>query len=113
MSGTVAIEAVVDGHLELDELMILPGITSAAHPCRGGGEIILRAASVEEDAATVPGETGSAFTADGERLGPINRGRRSVPAGAFAITTRRSPGCRRRAPGRCAGQRGTGTLPGK
>ncbi|HJB11469.1 MAG TPA: hypothetical protein H9786_13265 [Candidatus Brachybacterium merdavium] len=87
-NGTVAIEAVVDGHLELDELMILPGITSAAHPCRGGGEIILRAASVEEDAATVPGETGSAFTADGERLGPINRGRRSVPAGAFAITTR-------------------------
>lgn len=34
-SGSVAIETVVHGHLELDELMILPGTTSATYPLQG------------------------------------------------------------------------------
>jgi len=86
--GTVAIDVVSCGRLELDELMILPAITSAAYPLRDGGELILRAASTASTAETIPGETGSAYGADGTRLGPVNRGRRELSAGTIAITRR-------------------------
>lgn len=86
--GTVAIDVVSDGQLEFDELMILPAITSAAYPVHDGGQIILRAASADAKAATVPGETGSAFSSDGKRIGPINRGRRALPSGTFSLTRR-------------------------
>ncbi|WP_394216432.1 hypothetical protein [Brachybacterium vulturis] len=82
----VAIEAVSEGRMELDELMLLPAVTTAEFPTERGRTVTLYVASADAEAATVPGETGSAYRADGTRVGPVTRGRRSVPEGAFAIT---------------------------
>lgn len=87
-AGAVAIEVVSEGRLELDELMLLPAVTTAVFPKDRRGTVTLYTASADAEAPTVPGETGSAYRADGTRVGPVNRGRRSVPAGAFAITQR-------------------------
>lgn len=86
-ASAVAVEVVVDGRMELDELMILPAVTRAEFPTRRGA-VTLYAASADANLSTVPGETGSAFRADGKRLGPVNRGRRGVRAGSFAVTSR-------------------------
>ncbi|MDN5821836.1 MAG: hypothetical protein L0H39_10140, partial [Brachybacterium sp.] len=82
----VAIEAVSEGRMELDELMLLPAVTTAEFPTERGRTVTLYVASADAEAATVPGETGGAYRADGTRVGPVNRGRRRVPEGAFAIT---------------------------
>lgn len=92
--GAVAIGVVSNRQLELDELMILPAIASAAYPVHDGGELILRAASADSTAETLPGETGSAYGVDGTWLGPVNRGRRELCFGAFAVTRRGCDGCR-------------------
>jgi hypothetical protein len=87
-TDAVAIEVVADGRMELDELMLLPAVTTAEFARRGGGATILHAASAEAAAPMVPGETGIAYRADGRRLGPVNRARTRVEEGTFAITRR-------------------------
>lgn len=54
-------------------------------PTDRGGTVTLYVATADAEAPTVPVRAGRAW-ADGTRLGPVNRGRGSVPAGAFAIT---------------------------
>lgn len=87
-ADAVAIEIVSQGQLELDELMLLPAVTEAEFPTSTGGTATLYAASEDSMVSTVPGETGSAYGADGHRLGPITRGRRGLRSGEFAITRR-------------------------
>lgn len=87
-AGTVSLEVVSHGQLELDEVMILPAITSAIYPVDIGTSLVLRVASADAQASTVPGETGSAYTADGKWVGPINRGRCVLSSGTFAISRR-------------------------
>ena len=87
-AGAVAIEAVSEGRMELDELMLLPAVTTAEFAVDSGRTVTLYGASEDVEAPMTPGETGSVYRADGMRVGPANRGRRSVPAGAFAITRR-------------------------
>lgn len=82
----VAIEVVSHGRLELDELMVLPAVTSAEFRSSGGKAVTLYVASTDGVAPVVPGETGSTYRADGTRVGPANRGRRTLSAGEFAIT---------------------------
>lgn len=92
-ASTVAIEAVSEWRLELDELMLLSAVTTAEFPLEQGKKagrarkkVTLHAASADAELLLEPGQTGSAFRADGPRVGPVNRGRRSVPSGVFAIT---------------------------
>ncbi|WP_299305798.1 hypothetical protein [uncultured Brachybacterium sp.] len=87
-AGAVAIEVIAEGRLELDELMLLPAVTTAELAVERGDSLTLHVASADAKLALVPGQTGSVYRADGMRVGPANRGRRSVPAGAFAITRR-------------------------
>lgn len=85
-AGAVAIEVVSEGRMELDELMLLPAVTAAEFPVERGKSLTLHVVSADAKLALVPGQTGSAYRADGTRVGPVNHGRRNVPAGAFAIT---------------------------
>lgn len=84
-ADAVAIEIVSEGRLELDELMLLPAVTSAEFPHSGGGSTTLHVASAAGEARVSPGETGSAYRADGTRVGPVSRGRRALRVGEFAI----------------------------
>lgn len=86
--STVAIEAVSDGRMELDELMLLPAMAEVLFPRDRGGRITLHAASADADVRSAPGEPGTAYRSDGTQAGPVGRKHRSVPAGAFAITRR-------------------------
>lgn len=85
-AGTVAIEAVSEGRMELDELMLLPAVTAAEFPVERGKSLTLHVVSADAKLALVPGQTGSAYRADGTRVGPVNHGRRNVPGGMFSIT---------------------------
>lgn len=84
---TVEIECVADGRLELDELMILPAATTAKFPTKEGGAMTLHVATRAAKLGVESGETGSAYTPDGRRIGPVNHGRRSVEAGQFAVVS--------------------------
>ncbi|WP_157773288.1 hypothetical protein [Brachybacterium vulturis] len=83
---TVAVEVVSGGRLELDELMLLPAVTVAEFPLEHGRNVMLHAASADAELSLVSGRTGSAYRAEGTRVGPVNHGRRSVLGGEFAIT---------------------------
>ncbi|MGP9539108.1 hypothetical protein ACT3SP_13930 [Brachybacterium sp. AOP43-C2-M15] len=85
-AGTVAIEAVADGRLELDELMLLPAVTTAVFPATRGRDVTLHVASMEAELDVTRGAAGSAYRADGTRTGPVTPGRRRVRAGEVAIT---------------------------
>ncbi|MGP5127687.1 hypothetical protein ACTXKL_14210 [Brachybacterium tyrofermentans] len=87
-AGTVALEVVSDGRMELDALMLLAAITEAVLEVDRGGRITLHAASATADVRSAPGQPGTVYRADGTRLGPVNRTHRNVPEGAFAITRR-------------------------
>lgn len=82
----VAIEGVSAGRMELDELMLLPAVTTAEFPAGRGKNLTLHVASADAKLPLSPGQTGSAHRADGKRVGPVNHGRTSLPGGAFAIT---------------------------
>lgn len=84
-AGTTAIQVEVDGRLELDELMLLPAVTTARFPTSGRDAVTLAAAASAARAVVKPGETGSAYAADGTRRGPMNHGRRTLQAGEFAV----------------------------
>lgn len=85
-AGAVAIEVVSEGRLELDELMLLPAVTTAEFAVDRGKTVTLHVASADAKLQLAPGQTGSAYRADGTRVGPVNHGRRSVPGGTFVVT---------------------------
>ena len=81
----VALEVVSRGRLELDEVMLLPALTSTVYPVEGGGRVTLGVSSADGELPMRPGETGRAFRPDGTTEGQVNRGRRSLREGTFAI----------------------------
>ncbi len=81
----VALEVVSHGRLELDEVMLLPALTSTVYPVEGGGRVTLGVSSADGELPMRPGETGRAFRPDGTTEGQVNRGRRSLREGTFAI----------------------------
>jgi hypothetical protein len=87
-SGTIAIEGAADGRMELDELMLLPAVTTAKFPTRRGGAVTLYVATRTSRLDVAPGWTGSTYGRNGRRSGPITHGRRTLEAGQFAVESR-------------------------
>lgn len=84
---TVALEVVSEGRLELDEVMVLPAVTSAVFRVHSGGHVALHVASaVAEVRRLKRGESGTVYRADGSTAGPLSRGRRTLKPGRFAVT---------------------------
>lgn len=88
-TGTVAVVVESDGDLQLDALLVQPGVSTATYTRSGGGPAVLYVNGGTHATTTraVAAGTGRAWTSDGAARGRAGAPVVPLPGGGFAVTT--------------------------